>query len=305
MASIVSDLPHHQLSQLPGAIAITLDKVAAGCEQMQRDCIAGRHAQIASLLVVVTRDTPHHTDDVQLEPLREGYDLGSRRGCYVTGATPVEQGNAERLLDLRKPAKQCGVVQAENRAVLPHMRGRKQGLLVWVSSSSSAGGTPPYLAPYFGAKAAMDAIAVQYARKLSRWGIETPIVVPGAFTSGTNHFPHAGKPADEHVVREYDRGPYAGFAERVQKAFAEIVPPDADASLVADAIVDIVAKPFGQRPFRVHIDPAEDGANVGFAVLDRLRTEIDRASLQRERLPAPRVRCPICLPHIQCWAIEK
>jgi hypothetical protein len=51
IASIVSDLPHHQLSQRPGAIAITLDKVAAGCEQMQRDCIAGRHAQIASLLV--------------------------------------------------------------------------------------------------------------------------------------------------------------------------------------------------------------------------------------------------------------
>jgi NAD(P)-dependent dehydrogenase (short-subunit alcohol dehydrogenase family) len=83
--------------------------------------------------------------------------------------------------------------QRVNRAVLPHMRRQKQGLLVWVSSSSSAGGTPPYLAPYFGAKAAMDAIAVQYARELSRWGIETSLIVPGAFTSGTNHFAHAGR----------------------------------------------------------------------------------------------------------------
>jgi NAD(P)-dependent dehydrogenase (short-subunit alcohol dehydrogenase family) len=164
--------------------------------------------------------------------------------------------------------------QRVNRAVLPHMRGRKQGLLVWVSSSSSAGGTPPYLAPYFGAKAAMDAIAVQYARELSRWGIETSIIVPGAFTSGTNHFAHAGKPADEQVVCDYDKGPYAGFGEQVQKAFAEIVPPDADAALVADAIVDVVGKPFGKRPFRVHIDPTEDGANVGFTVLDRLRAEM-------------------------------
>lgn len=57
--------------------------------------------------------------------------------------------------------------QRVNRAVLPHMRRQKQGLLVWVSSSSSAGGTPPYLAPYFAAKAAMDAIAVQYARELA------------------------------------------------------------------------------------------------------------------------------------------
>ena len=37
--------------------------------------------------------------------------------------------------------------QRVNRAVLPHMRKQKQGLLVWVSSSSSAGGTPPYLSP--------------------------------------------------------------------------------------------------------------------------------------------------------------
>jgi NAD(P)-dependent dehydrogenase (short-subunit alcohol dehydrogenase family) len=164
--------------------------------------------------------------------------------------------------------------QRLNRAVLPHMRRKKQGLLVWVSSSSAAGGTPPYLAPYFGAKAAMDAIAVQYARELSRWGIETSIIVPGAFTSGTNHFAHAGVPADEAVVAEYEAGPYKGFGEQVQKAFAEIVPPDADASLVADAIVNVVKTPFGKRPFRVHIDPTEDGANVGFAVLDRLRSEM-------------------------------
>jgi hypothetical protein len=60
----------------------------------------------------------------------------------------------------------------------------------------------------------------------------------------------------------------------VQKAFAAIVPPDADASTVADAIVKVVNAPFGKRPFRVHIDPTEDGANVGFAVLDRLRSEM-------------------------------
>src|SRR5216683_7255361 len=93
--------------------------------------------------------------------------------------------------------------QRVNRAALPHMRRQKQGLLIWTSSSSSAGGTPPYLAPYFGAKAAMDAIAVQYARELSRWGIETSIIVPGAFTGGTNHFAHSGKP-DQKVVAEYE-----------------------------------------------------------------------------------------------------
>ncbi len=179
--------------------------------------------------------------------------------------------------------------QRVNRAVLPHLRRQREGLLVWVSSSSSAGGTPPYLAPYFGAKAAMDAIAVQYARELSRWGIETSIIVPGAFTSGTNHFAHAGTPADEARAAEYEAGPYAGFGEQVQKAFAEIVPPDADVNLVADAITKVVDAPFGERPFRVHVDPAQDGADVGFAVLDRLRVEmLHRVGLSKLLKPQAR-----------------
>jgi len=165
-------------------------------------------------------------------------------------------------------------MRAVNRAALPQMRGQGHGLVLWISSSSVTGGTPPYLAPYFGAKAAMDAIAVQYARELSRWGIETSIIVPGAFTSGTNHFAHTGAPADEARAAEYENGPYAGFGATVQKAFAEIVPPDADAGLVAAAIVEVVDAPIGKRPFRVHIDPTQDGADVGFAVIDRVRAEM-------------------------------
>jgi NAD(P)-dependent dehydrogenase (short-subunit alcohol dehydrogenase family) len=164
--------------------------------------------------------------------------------------------------------------QRVNRAVLPQMRKQHQGLLVWVSSSSSAGGTPPYLSPYFAAKAGMDALAVQYARELSRWGIETSIIVPGAFTSGTNHFAHSGRPADEARAAEYKAGPYKDFGEQIQKAFAEIVPPDADASLVGEAIVNVVDAPFGKRPFRVHVDPSQDGADITFAVMDRVRAEM-------------------------------
>jgi len=164
--------------------------------------------------------------------------------------------------------------QRVNRAALPQLRKQGRGLLVWVSSSSSAGGTPPYLAPYFAAKAGMDAMAVVYARELSRWGIETSIIVPGAFTGGTNHFAHSGKPADQARVAEYEAGPYAGFGEEIMKAFGAIVPPEADASLVADAIVEVVDTPFGKRPFRVHIDPTQDGADVAFAVIDRVRNEM-------------------------------
>ena len=166
--------------------------------------------------------------------------------------------------------------QRVNRAALPQLRKQKRGLVIWVSSSSAGGGTPPYLAPYFAAKAAMDALAVVYARELTRWGIETSIIVPGAFTGGTNHFAHGGSPADKARVAEYDSGPYAGFGDQVRKGFASIVPPNADASAVADAIVKVVDTPFGKRPFRVHIDPTQDGAEVVNAVSDRVRAELLR-----------------------------
>lgn len=166
--------------------------------------------------------------------------------------------------------------QRVNRAALPQLRKQKRGLVVWVSSSSSAGGTPPYLAPYFAAKAGMDALAVVYARELARWGVETSIIVPGAFTGGTHHFEHSGRPADKERVAEYDAGPYKGFADEVMKGFASIVPPDADAAVVGDAVVKIVDAPFGKRPFRVHVDPTQDGAEVVNMVCDRVRAELLR-----------------------------
>jgi NAD(P)-dependent dehydrogenase (short-subunit alcohol dehydrogenase family) len=170
--------------------------------------------------------------------------------------------------------------QRVNRAALPQLRKQSRGLLVWVSSSSVAGGTPPYLSPYFAAKAGMDALAVQYARELALWGIETSIIVPGAFTKGTNHFAHASTPADKARVAKYEAGPYKGYGKKIQEAFAAIVPGDADVGAVAEAIVKVVDAPLGKRPFRVHIDPTQDGAEVAFGVIDRVRTEM----LNRVRL---------------------
>src|SRR5260221_11202761 len=152
--------------------------------------------------------------------------------------------------------------QGVNRAALPHLRKQRNGLLVWVSSSSSAGGTPPDLAPYFAAKAVMDALAVVYARELTRWGIETSIIVPGAFTDGTNHFAHAGSPADKERVGEYEAGPYKGFADDIMKGFASIVPPEADVSAVRGPTFRSWKLPLGMRRFRVHVDPTQDGAEV-------------------------------------------
>jgi NAD(P)-dependent dehydrogenase (short-subunit alcohol dehydrogenase family) len=190
-------------------------------------------------------------------------------GHMVVG--PTEAFTPEQLAELYDVNVLS--TQRVNRAVLPGMRRRGEGLVVWVSSSSVKGGTPPYLGPYFAAKAGMDSLAVSYAGELARWGIETSIVVPGAFPSGTNHFAHSGRPADDAVAAEYETR-YAGLMDQVGTKLAELFPPDADPSLVSDEIARIVALPAGTRPYRVHIDPSDDGSEAVSAVADRVRREL-------------------------------
>ncbi|MFM0434845.1 SDR family oxidoreductase [Paraburkholderia strydomiana] len=222
--------------------------------------------------------------DVQSESsVKSGVDqvlaLAGRIDAVVHNAGHMSFGPAEaftteqfaQLFDINVLS-----TQRVNREVLPHMRARRNGLLLWVSSSSARGGTPPFLSPYFAAKAAMDSLAVSYASELTRWGIETSIVVPGAFTKGTNHFAHAGSPSDAARAAEYEQGPYAGVAATALAGLNALEPADADAADVARAIVEIVNAPYGTRPFRVHIDPSQDGAEVVNGVADRVRRELFR-----------------------------
>lgn len=162
--------------------------------------------------------------------------------------------------------------QRLNQAVLPHMRAQRDGLLVWVGSSSARGGTPPYLGPYFAAKAAEDSLAVSYAVELARFGIETVIVVPGSYTTGTNHFAHAGHPDRGEVEAAYDEA-LPGLMTDVAARLAALAPADADPGEVAERIVEVVALPKGERPFRVVIDPADDGAARVYEVGDAVRRE--------------------------------
>ncbi|MFJ9025951.1 SDR family oxidoreductase [Streptomyces sp. NPDC102259] len=162
--------------------------------------------------------------------------------------------------------------QRVNRAALPHLRKQRNGLVLWVGSTSTKGGTPPYLAPYFAAKAAMDALAVSYAAELARFNVETSIIVPGSFTRGTNHFATGGHPGDQSVIPDYEAH-YAGMMDQVSQRLAALAPADADVSQVADAIVEVVGTEHGKRPFRVHIDPANDGSETVSAVADHIRAE--------------------------------
>ncbi|CAM5606638.1 MULTISPECIES: SDR family oxidoreductase [Streptomyces] len=192
-------------------------------------------------------------------------------GHMVLG--PTESFTPEQIAEIYD----TNVVSTQrlNRAVLPQMRERRDGLLVWVGSTSTYGGTPPYLGPYFGAKAAMDHLARSYAVELSRFGIDTALVVPGSFTSGTNHFAHAMHPEDTATAEAYD-ALYGGLMDDVGKALAALAPADADVREVARAIVRVVGAPKGERPFRTTIDPADDGSERVSDVADAVRAEFYR-----------------------------
>jgi hypothetical protein len=84
---------------------------------------------------------------------------------------------------------------------------------------------------------------------------------------------NTGSPNDKERAAEYDSSVYKGLTDQIQMGLAACMPPDADVRAVADAIVKVVDMPFGKRPFRVHIDPAQDSCEVINAVADRIRAE--------------------------------
>ncbi|SFQ55018.1 NADP-dependent 3-hydroxy acid dehydrogenase YdfG [Variovorax sp. OK605] len=159
--------------------------------------------------------------------------------------------------------------QRVNRAVLPYLRKQESGLMLWIGSTTTKGGFPPFMGPYGAAKAAMDSLAVTLAYEIARFGIETSIVVPGAFTRGTDHFPSAGKPADAATAAAYAR--YDGVMDQIGDRLSALTPDNADPQAVADEIVRIVGLPTGTRPMRSLIDFVGDGAAEVFEVSERVR----------------------------------
>src|SRR5919199_992929 len=145
-----------------------------------------------------------------------------------------------------------------NRAALPVLRRQGSGLLLWIGSGTSMV-VPPFLAPYTAAKAAMDSLAESVSVEVARYGIETSIVMPGAFTQGTEHFPNAARAADDDVAAEYDKiaDAIANNGAATEALFAPGVVQDVQA--VADENVRIVGLPHGERPYRASVDFSDFG----------------------------------------------
>lgn len=142
-------------------------------------------------------------------------------------------------------------VQRMNRAVLPHMRKKGSGLIIYISSLLGRM-TIPFYGPYNASKWALEALAENYRSELSSLGIESCLIEPGGFP--TSFMERLIKPSDSSRDSEY--GDFAkapeGFALNFEKALAGNI--DQKPQNVADAIANLIETEAGKRKFRTVVD---------------------------------------------------
>jgi NAD(P)-dependent dehydrogenase (short-subunit alcohol dehydrogenase family) len=167
--------------------------------------------------------------------------LVNNAGYGVMGpaeAFSVEQ--ARRIMDTNF----LGVVRM-NRAVLPHMRAARSGLLMHISSGAGRVSVPG-MSLYCASKWAMEAFAETSHYELAGLGIDSVIIEPGAYP--TPVFDNSVEPADAARVEAY------GAAKEIgPRVFAVLTASTRDPQEIADAVLSTIEMPAGQRPLRQRV----------------------------------------------------
>jgi NAD(P)-dependent dehydrogenase (short-subunit alcohol dehydrogenase family) len=142
-------------------------------------------------------------------------------------------------------------VQRMNRAVLPYFRNNKKGLIIYTSSLLGRINLPFY-GVYQASKWALEAMASNYRVELSSFGIENCIIEPGGFPTEFND--NLMKPSDSSQITNY--GEFAAFPATMLQNFEQVLKsnPQQNPQRVADAIAELIEKPFGEKPFRTTVD---------------------------------------------------
>ena len=147
-----------------------------------------------------------------------------------------------------------------NGAALPVMRRQGAGTLAYVSSTT-AHIVEPFMATYIASKAAGEAFAESMGFEVTRFGIDTVILVPGAFTQGTEHFANSNPPGEPAVAAQY--GDVTAIVSQTPTRLEAIDIANqghgADIDSVGDALVPVLRQPRGDRPRRVIIDAQQKG----------------------------------------------
>jgi len=146
-----------------------------------------------------------------------------------------------------------------NRAVLPHMRRQRSGLLVHVSSTLGRF-VMPFSGLYSATKFALEALAEGYRLDLMTSNIDSVIVEPGACR--TRYHEHLWRPGDDELNAQYGR--MAELAGQTADGFANWIESQsaADPGRVASAIVDLVERRDQPRATRTAVGLGAAGVST-------------------------------------------
>src|SRR5229473_8393026 len=183
-------------------------------------------------------------------------------GYYLSGleeAVTTEQ--AQRLMDTNF----LGPVRV-NRAVLPHMRRQRSGVLMHISSGAGRV-VIPSAGFYCASKFALEALAEAYSYELAAQGIESVIVEPGQYE--TPVFGNTVTAADEARTDTY--GAAKEIPAKVNGALSSTA---GNAQDVADAVLRIIETPAGEKQLRYFVSPQNFGVDEINALSKRVQTSV-------------------------------
>src|ERR1700722_19962773 len=186
-------------------------------------------------------------------------------GYFLTGleeAVTTEQ--ARRLMDTNF----LGPVRV-NRAVLPHMRRQRSGVLMYISSVAGRV-VLPSTGFYCASKFALEALGEAYSYELAAQGIESVIVEPGAYET----------PVFGNTVTAADEGrtsTYGAVRELPAKINAALSSGAGNAQEVADAVLRIIETPAGEKQLRYIVSPQKYGVDEINALSKQVQDSIMEA----------------------------
>ena len=183
-------------------------------------------------------------------------------GYFLSGlAEAVTTEQAQRLMD----ANFFGPVRV-NRAVLPHMRRQRSGVLMHISSGAGRV-ILPSTGFYCASKFALEALAEAYSYELARQGIESVIVEPGQYE--TPIFGNTVAAADEARTNTY--GAVREFPLKINTALSSTA---GNAQEVADTVLRIIETPAGERQLRYFVSPQNFGVDEINAVSKQVQANV-------------------------------
>ena len=163
-------------------------------------------------------------------------------------------------------------VQRLMRAVLPHLRQQGKGTIIHTSSCIGRV-TTPFLASYSASKYALESLAEGYRAELSGFGIESCIVEPGGFPTG--FMSGMITPSDTERMKQF--GEMACLPEAYMNGYVAYVEsiPEQRPERVAEAVLNLVNTPFGEKPFRTVVDFS--GLKAGIENYNKVLNETTKA----------------------------